>query len=281
MDWKFYGNITFESIFHITGFSKRGKKWDTLTVTLSIFTVVAAALPILFGLLDAYMTVNDNLAHLQYALANSVCPMKTYFTCKSITYIVVGTLYTYVGFQSTALLVGSVVNCAVILNMLMDSVSNLAQLDLCPQSIQTYQRFRVLIKNVDNVSSILATLLLLVGFLFTVMCNFTTVWMFRVIRMPFYLFFPTASVIGMVGIGILLPYGIACHEKSAELLAGWKGKLREKRGTMRLEEKMVKGLRPIGFKAGTGEFSFFVLKKSTKSRYYVTVTDKTIEALMT
>ncbi|OXA47621.1 hypothetical protein Fcan01_17935 [Folsomia candida] len=263
------------------GFIKRGEKWDKLAIMLSNFILVSATLPILFTLFEAYLTVNDKLSHLQYDLANSVCPMNTYFTCKLITFIVLEIYYVFVAFHCTAILVGSVVTSAVILNMLMDSVRNLAKLNVGTQSIRMYQRFRILFKTVENITTRFTSLLLSIGFGFTVMCNFTTVRMFGVIRMPFYLFFPTASVIGIVGIGVLLPYGFACHERSGKLLAGRKGKLGVKRGTMRLEEKIVKALRPIGIRAGTGEFSFFVLKKSTKSKYYVAVTDKTIEALMT
>ncbi|OXA47626.1 hypothetical protein Fcan01_17932 [Folsomia candida] len=227
------------------GSKKRLEKWDKLAIMLSNFIVVST-LPILFTLFEAYLTINDKLAHLQYDLANSVCPMNTYFACKLITFIVLEIYYVFVAFHCTAILVGSVVTSAVILNMLMDSVICCSRLDLDLRSCAISQLLECLV---------------LFG------CRS--------------IFFPTASVIGMVAIGVLLPYGIACQERTGKLLTGWKGKLKIKRGTMRLEEKMVKALRPIGIRAGTGEFSFFVLKKSTKTKYYVAVTDKTIEALMT
>lgn len=100
--------------------------------------------------------------------------------------------------------------------------------------------------------------------------------MFDVVPMPFYLFFAIGSLAAMVGIGILLPFGIACYETSSKLLAGW-----GTRGRMRLEVKMVKGLRPIGVRLGSGEFSFFVLRKSTTSTYYEAVMSCTINALVT
>ncbi|OXA42142.1 hypothetical protein Fcan01_23249 [Folsomia candida] len=265
------------------GFEKRAQKWDTLTVMLFQFIVISATLPFLFAMFVAFLTVHDKYYHIKYAVINSVCPMNTYFSCKLVTFIVLTITYSYVGFHCAAILVGSIVTSAVVLNMLLDSVRDLSRLNPRLGSIRMYQRFRIIFKTMENTTTFLATLMLSIGFGFTVMCNFTTVRMLGVIRMPFYLFFPTAALVAMAAIGILLPYGIASWERSGKLLAGWRVRLRVKWGIFmrRYCEQTVKGLRPIGLRAGMGEFNFFVFKKSTKSSYYVAVMDKTIEALMT
>ncbi|OXA45289.1 hypothetical protein Fcan01_19896 [Folsomia candida] len=262
-------------------FAKRVKKWDKLTIILTNFVLASVTLPFVHAIFEAYLTVNDKFGHLQYTFANSICPLNTYFACKAITFIILTIWHALIAFNDTAVLVASVINGALVLKMLIDSVGKLGRMAPSLHSIRVYQRFCILNKNLESISTTLAFLLLSLGFGFTVTCNFVTVRMFAVIRMPFYLFFPMGSLVAMVGIGILLPYGIACHELSRKLLVGWRKTLGSKRGSMRFEEKIGKGLRPIGIKVGSGEFSLFVLKKSTKSTYYVAVMNTTIDALMT
>ncbi|OXA47151.1 hypothetical protein Fcan01_18290 [Folsomia candida] len=263
-------------------FAKRKptKKLDKLTIILSIFIFLSAPMPLLFAIFCGYLTIHDSFAHLLYAWADAICPLNTYFACKSITFIVVTAYYGFVAFNDTAALVGGVINSAVIGNMLIDSVTKLARLSPSLYSIQIYQRFRILAKNLEAISALVASLLLSLGFGFTVTCNFVSVRMAGVIPMPFYLVFPIGSLLGMVGIRLLLPYGIACHENSSKLLVEWRTRLRLKRGNMRLEEKMGRMLIPIGIRVGSGEFSFFVLKKSTRSTYYMALMDYTVNALM-
>ncbi|OXA45290.1 hypothetical protein Fcan01_19899 [Folsomia candida] len=261
-------------------FAKHAKKWDKLTIILTNFALSSVTLPFVYAVFEAYLIVNDKFGQLQYTFANSICPLNTYFACKAITFIILTVWNALISFNDTAILVGSVIHGALVLNVMIDSVGRLGRMSPGLHSIRLYQRFCILNKNLESISTTLAVLLLSLGFGFTVTCNFVTIRMFGVIRMPFYLFFPTGSLVAMVGIGILFPYGIACHELSRKLLAGWRRTLGSKRGSMRFEEKMGKVLRPIGIKVVSGEFSLFVLKKSTKSRYYVAVGNTTMDALM-
>ncbi|OXA48578.1 hypothetical protein Fcan01_16284 [Folsomia candida] len=195
--------------------------------------------------------------------------------------------------------------------MVIYSLNNLARMSPNIHALRIYQRFYILNKTMETMSSLLASLLLSFGFVFTVTCNFVSVRMYRVIPMPFYLVFPVGSIGATVGIMILLPYGIACHEISSKLLTGWRMAVSMKRGGTRdqeiignslrpttkllvawskmlkirrdrikYEEKMANSLRHVAIRVGSGEFSFFMLTKSMKSKYYVSVTDYTINALM-
>ncbi|OXA48580.1 hypothetical protein Fcan01_16286 [Folsomia candida] len=257
-----------------------GKKRETLTIILSILIIISTAPAILFAILAANMTLYDKFSYFEFTLANAVSPLETYFACKAITFLLLFAYYGCLAFHSTASLVAVVISGAVVLNLLINSLNNMARMNPNLRSFQIYQRFYILNKTLETISSLVASLLLSLGFVFTVTGNFVSVRMYRVITMPFYPGFPICSLIGTVGILMLLPYGIACHETSRKLLVGWRKTLKIRGGTTKYEDKMGGTLRPVGIGVGSGEFSFFMLKKSTKTAYYVSVTDYTINALM-
>lgn len=259
-----------------------GQKWDKLTLILSTFIIISGTVPFLYGIFLAHMTLHDHFSYFEFTLANAMCPLDTNFACRFITFILLATHYGYLAYHSTACLIGAVINSAVVLNMVIYSLNNLARMSPSIHSFRIYQRFYILNKTMETMSTLLASLWISFGFIFSVTCNFVSVRMYRVIPMPFYLVFPVGSLGATVAIMVLFPYGIACHDVSSELLEGWRMKLKMKRGSTSMRDlvKLGDALRPVGIRVGSGEFSFFMIKNSTKSKYYVSVTDYTINALL-
>ncbi|OXA48577.1 hypothetical protein Fcan01_16285 [Folsomia candida] len=224
-----------------------GKKLDTLTIMLSMVTaIIAATLPFLYAIFVSNMTLQDHFSHFEFILANAICPLETYFVCRSITFLVLSIYYGYLAFHSTATIVGALIIGAEVLNMLITSINYLARMSPNLHSIRTYQRFCILNKTMEKMSNALASLLLSFGFVFTVTCNFVSVRMYRVIPIPFYFVFPVGSLGATVGIMILLPFGIACHEASTILVLRWRMALKMKSGGTRDQEKLGNALRPVG-----------------------------------
>lgn len=263
--------------FAVAGIQKRTKKWNQFIITFATFLIGCSILPIPFAIFQAYLTVQGRFSFILYSMSNSICPLETYLTCKLLTFVLTASLYFFIAFHVSASISAAVVNAALLLNMVIGCINNLTTKNFNCRTIHMYQKIYIVLKFLEPMATLISTILLLMGFGTSVTCNFMSIRMLGVVPMPFYLYIPVAAVSAIIGIGTLLPYSTVCHAKSSKLLAGWKYCGGRERGYV---DKMVNGLRPIGFQVGFGGSTYFVLKRSTKSKYYSAILDGTFNILL-
>ncbi|OXA39842.1 hypothetical protein Fcan01_25276 [Folsomia candida] len=230
---------------------KQAKRWNQFIRTFTIFLLGCLTLPILFAIFQAYLTMEGRFSFILYTGANSTCRLDTHLACKFILFILTGSLYFFIAFHVSASVAGEVVKAAVVLNMVIGAMRNLTMLNFNFHTIQMYQRICIVLKVVEPMTTLIAAILLLTGF--------------------------GISVSAIIGIGTLLPYSTVCHAESSKLLKIWKFCARRERGYV---DKMLNGLRPVGFQVGLGGVAYFVLKRSTKSAYYSAISEGTFNILM-
>lgn len=120
------------------------------------------------------------------------------------------------------------------------------------------------------------------GLVGTVGYNFVTLKMHGLIPMPLYLVFPSCSILMQGLINILIPLAISVYEDSAEVLnkwVYWSHKAGEG-GYHALCQRRLRSTRPHWFGAGVGQYTLFVIKKSTKVTFYMAILSYTIDSLL-
>lgn len=126
--------------------------------------------------------------------------------------------------------------------------------------------------------SIATALLMLIGMVLSILCNFASIKLRHSIPMPFFLFFPIVAAIIPIIINALVPTAIQCRSLSEELLHKWRRRL--PLPWKSLMKRKLAASKPIIFYAGLFGFHFFPLKKDTKSTYYDTISNFTISAIL-
>jgi hypothetical protein len=125
-----------------------------------------------------------------------------------------------------------------------------------------------------------------VGFLFfagavlSIVINFAAIRTYRVFPLYFYAALPSTSVVILLIIQLLLPFGINVHELSKSMLSKWTLEMSPGNPYNR---RKLKSLRSIRWYAGcTGFFdcNFFLIQNSVKTGYYAVILDYTIDLVM-
>lgn len=109
--------------------------------------------------------------------------------------------------------------------------------------------------------------------------NFVTVKVRNTVPMPFYLYFPSISVMIPIELQIMLQTGIDVFEESKQMCTRWKALL-ECCPDRKFLRRKLQAMRPIGLYGSISSFKLYWLKKSVKPAYYSVVVGYTITALL-
>ncbi|OXA48091.1 hypothetical protein Fcan01_17340 [Folsomia candida] len=123
------------------------------------------------------------------------------------------------------------------------------------------------------------SIVMFLGFWFSVSLNFMTMKTYGIVPMPFYAFFPTGSLLTGVLISFMLPMLVDVYENSGEMYAKWKhlaGRCPDKKYLKR----KLRATRVVRIYGGINGYNFYVCKKSTKLTYYGWILSYTISALL-
>lgn len=77
---------------------------------------------------------------------NSICALDTYFTCKSVTFILIWSLSFLISFHVSASIAGAVVNAAAVLNMVIGAINKMSVTNPNLVTIQAFKKFCILLK---------------------------------------------------------------------------------------------------------------------------------------
>lgn len=150
-----------------------------------------------------------------------------------------------------------------------------------------YIQIQLVVKIIADIQKIITSLLMGIGLILGVCFNFATFKLHQVlINTSVIMFLMCALMSALIPIIVAqaLPYAINCHINSKLLLEKWKFqvfKFTTNRTNRKYALKQLKSMKTIDFHAGVLDFNFFVLKNSTKIRYYWAMTDYTVTALKT
>lgn len=125
----------------------------------------------------------------------------------------------------------------------------------------------------------MVALVMLIGIIGTVQCNFVALKMHRVIHLPLYLVFPTFGVLLPIIAMIMMPLMIAIFERTKELRRRWQYLLllcKLKGYVLR----KIRATRHIGIYGGLMHNNFYICKKSTQTTYLSVMVYYTITALI-
>lgn len=163
--------------------------------------------------------------------------------------------------------------------------NNSARLALSPthafQTFQTYVELEIVLSLAYDITARASAWLMTVGLSCSVMFNFFTIGLHRAIPFPLYLYFP--SVAGMIPfvIDALLPVAINVYENGCKIKCGWERSIASFSWcNKKWLRRRVRAVRPVRIYAGILGYNFFWLKRETKSTYYSTIVEVTIDALL-
>lgn len=122
--------------------------------------------------------------------------------------------------------------------------------------------------------------LMTVGSVAGIVCNFMTIKMHHKIPMPFYLLFPSMAVIIGISTQILLPFAVNVYEVANLLKQGYKKNVHFE-GDMKYMKRRVRAIKVLRVYGGLFQFDMFGLKRSTKSTYFDNILSYTINLCLT
>jgi len=93
-------------------------------------------------------------------------------------------------------------------------------------------------------------------------------------------FFSATATIIPVLVEVTLPYFILCHEESKIYKHKWTTRTTFWNCRKRLSRKILRAFQPLSFHVGIFQSRLFVMKQSTKTMYYKTMTDYTISLML-
>jgi len=126
------------------------------------------------------------------------------------------------------------------------------------------------------VNACLLTLILIlsVGF------NFASLKFYPLVPVPFYLYIVTVSLMIPVILQLILLPAAKIHEKSSSLLKGWQFLALRNGKLSHYNYKRFKACKPLSFDVTIGEAYFLGIRRSTRNDYYYTISNNTINLLV-
>jgi hypothetical protein len=119
-------------------------------------------------------------------------------------------------------------------------------------------------------------------FIIDVVCNFVTLKLYHVIPMPFYLYFPSVSVVLPILIMTLVPIIVNTYENGNDLRIKWgqncihHGSISE----MKYLKRRLKGIRVVRVYGGILGYNLYVMNNSLKAAFLFEIINYTINALL-
>jgi hypothetical protein len=144
-----------------------------------------------------------------------------------------------------------------------------------------YDKVRILNNEGQSYVGLQVSFLLFVGTALSVIANFTTIRAFQIFPWYLYVFCPSLSILILLIIQLLLPFGINCHENSEAMLRQWKSNPIYAKGKyLRRKLKSLRSLRWYAGLTGFYECNFFLIQDSFKTAYYAVILDYTINLIL-
>jgi hypothetical protein len=138
-------------------------------------------------------------------------------------------------------------------------------------AVRLHTELSLLCSSASELFSFLLPFLLLLGVFLIVIADYGTLKMYSMIEMPWFLGLPGLSFIVKIIIAVLFPQATKIYEKADQFRLGLYYITRTKH-----DKRIAWALRPARIHFG----SLFFAKKSTKSTYFKTIFDATINSLL-
>ncbi|OXA55038.1 putative acyl carrier protein, mitochondrial [Folsomia candida] len=130
-----------------------------------------------------------------------------------------------------------------------------------------YQTLQVIMTATAEFTAPRTAIFMFLGIILSVLMNFVTLKMHGIVPLPFFAFFPIASVLVVVLIGVMLPMLVDVYENCGEMYARWKylvGRSVDKKYLRR----RLKAMRMLQFYGGINGYNICMCKRWTKLWYY-------------
>ncbi|OXA37884.1 hypothetical protein Fcan01_27329 [Folsomia candida] len=175
---------------------------------------------------------------------------------------------------------GLTVGCHLILSNIswMERTSRVGP--LLARVLRNHAILQIILQSIENAVSALIAIIMLAGFLLSILFNFTTIKMYHVIPMPLYLFFPAVGILIPMIIQVMLPMLIEVYEGEVLLHRRWRCALWLRHGNIKYLKRRLTGVKVLRMYAGIKCHLFYFVKKSTKATYYYAIWSYTISAML-
>jgi hypothetical protein len=120
-------------------------------------------------------------------------------------------------------------------------------------------------------------------FIVDVVCNFGTLKLYNIIPMPFYLFFPSVSILISVLCPIMMPMVVNIYENVNTLNVKWRQNCIHKDCSvfeMKYLKRKIKSIKVIRVCGGILEYTLYEMNNSTKARFLFEMINYTINAIL-
>jgi hypothetical protein len=143
-------------------------------------------------------------------------------------------------------------------------------------------RLTIILRLSEGVIGTAFFLLMIAGFIVSVVCTFIAFRLYSAFPLLFYVFDIAALVIIPAATNIIITQGMQVFENGTEILALWKMKPSSRKGYMcKLRTKMLRSIRPFRIQVTLGEYRLYYFKRSTLSSFsYLCVTNAVNALLM-
>jgi hypothetical protein len=254
------------------------KYYEKDTFGFALITICSSIIvPFTLGPCGSYFGI-DVLYPLAQLLIARV-PISTYFTV-FVRYFIAA-YFSYRTWQTLvsllvllAIFLQSALKLVCILTETLNILRNIKPCNLPVQRLKSVIRLHtelsLICSAIGEVLSFLPFLLLL-GVFLIVIGDYGTLKMYSIIEMPWFLGFPGLSLIVKIIIAVLLPQATKIYETADQFRLGLYYITRTKH-----DKRIARSFRPARINFG----SLFFAKKSTKSAYFKTIFDATINSLL-
>ncbi len=119
-------------------------------------------------------------------------------------------------------------------------------------------------------------------FVLDVICNFVTIKLVHVVPMPFYLYFPSVSILIPIIVTILLPILVQIYENSDKLRVKWGQNIHHGSSVseMKYLKRRLRAINVVRIYGGLFGFSLWEMNNSTKTAYLFEMVNYTVNALL-
>ncbi|OXA54403.1 hypothetical protein Fcan01_10283 [Folsomia candida] len=145
--------------------------------------------------------------------------------------------------------------------------------------LNTYQTVQIIMAGTVEFTAAVTSISMFLAIVMSVLVNFVTLKMYETVPLPFFAFFPTASVLVVVLIGVMFPMLVDVYENCGEMYARWKylvGRSVDKKYLTR----RLRAIRVLRFYGGINGYNIYICQRSTKLTYYGVILSYTVSALL-
>lgn len=143
-----------------------------------------------------------------------------------------------------------------------------------------YNKVRIALSIVEHVLSSWIQTLMMAFFFVIVVANVATIRFITVLPLKVFWFVPACSFLYSSSLSLLFPHIMGCNEQTDFILQKCRQEIlhncRTSSLSVKVTLKILRSLRPISLKCG----SSFILKRNTKSTFYDTIVQRTVDGIL-